>query len=130
VCSEGHCRVGQLIFTSRSECRDLQHAITDSIVRAAEAVGKYIPNYRLRAEPHYEPARDIINGISRVLIWNGMARLTVFLETRSCGDQSAESSGHHAVLTDAAARVGEVMAKKCDSMSAAANAATADAETH
>jgi acetaldehyde dehydrogenase len=52
-------------------------AITASIEKMVEAVRQYVPGYTLRAEPQYDRPRDI---------WNGMARVAVFLAVRGNGD--------------------------------------------
>ncbi|MEW1842830.1 acetaldehyde dehydrogenase (acetylating) [Nonomuraea angiospora] len=77
-------------------------AIGASIQAAAAEVAAYVPGYTLRAEPQFDPPRDI---------WNGMARVAVFLEVRGNGDYLPPWAGNLDIMTAAAARVGERLAK-------------------
>src|SRR5690606_40861523 len=52
-------------------------AIAESIEKMVAEVAAYVPGYTLRAEPQFDGPRDI---------WNGMARVAVFLEVRGNGD--------------------------------------------
>lgn len=76
-------------------------AITASITKMAEEVRQYVPGYTLRAEPQFDEPRDI---------WNGMARVAVFLEVRGNGDYLPPWAGNLDIMTAAAARVGEQLA--------------------
>ncbi|MEU6786438.1 acetaldehyde dehydrogenase (acetylating) [Nonomuraea angiospora] len=77
-------------------------AIGASIAAMAAEVAAYVPGYTLRAEPQFDPPRDI---------WNGMARVAVFLEVRGNGDYLPPWAGNLDIMTAAAARVGERLAK-------------------
>ncbi|MEV4582804.1 acetaldehyde dehydrogenase (acetylating) [Nonomuraea jabiensis] len=77
-------------------------AIGASIQAMAAEVAAYVPGYTLRAEPQFDPPRDI---------WNGMARVAVFLEVRGNGDYLPPWAGNLDIMTAAAARVGERLAK-------------------
>ncbi|WP_431929269.1 acetaldehyde dehydrogenase (acetylating) [Nonomuraea jabiensis] len=77
-------------------------AIGASIQEMAAEVAAYVPGYALRAEPQFDPPRDI---------WNGMARVAVFLEVRGNGDYLPPWAGNLDIMTAAAARVGERLAK-------------------
>ncbi|MBE1583537.1 acetaldehyde dehydrogenase (acetylating) [Nonomuraea angiospora] len=77
-------------------------AIGASIAAAAAEVAAYVPGYTLRAEPQFDPPRDI---------WNGMARVAAFLEVRGNGDHLPPWAGNLDIMTAAAARVGERLAK-------------------
>ncbi|MGW0201098.1 acetaldehyde dehydrogenase (acetylating) [Nonomuraea sp. NPDC003201] len=77
-------------------------AIGASIEAMAAEVAAYVPGYTLRAEPQFDPPRDI---------WNGMARVAVFLEVRGNGDYLPPWAGNLDIMTAAAARVGERLAK-------------------
>jgi acetaldehyde dehydrogenase len=77
-------------------------AITASIEKMAEQVRQYVPGYTLRAEPQYDPARDT---------WNGMARVAVFLEVRGNGDYLPPWAGNLDIMTAAATRTGEQLAR-------------------
>ena len=78
-------------------------AITASIEKRVEEVRQYVPGYALRAEPQYDEPRDI---------WNGMARVAVFLEVRGNGDYLPPWAGNLDIMTAAAARVGELLAAR------------------
>lgn len=78
-------------------------AITASIEKMAEQVRQYVPGYTLRAEPQFDEPRDI---------WNGMARVAVFLEVRGNGDYLPPWAGNLDIMTAAAARVGELLAAR------------------
>ncbi|MGV9383919.1 acetaldehyde dehydrogenase (acetylating) [Nonomuraea sp. NPDC003707] len=77
-------------------------AIGTSVRAMAAEVAAYVPGYTLRAEPQFDPPRDI---------WNGMARVAVFLEVRGNGDYLPPWAGNLDIMTAAAARVGERLAK-------------------
>ncbi|WP_131735691.1 acetaldehyde dehydrogenase (acetylating) [Actinomadura roseirufa] len=76
-------------------------AIAASIERMVAEVAAYVPGYTLRAEPQFDEPRDI---------WNGMARVAVFLEVRGNGDHLPPWAGNLDIMTAAAARVGERLA--------------------
>jgi acetaldehyde dehydrogenase len=79
-----------------------QAAITASIERRVAEVQEYVPGYALRAEPQYDPPRDT---------WNGMARVAVFLAVRGNGDYLPPWAGNLDIMTAAAARAGEQLAR-------------------
>jgi len=78
-------------------------AITASIVAMVAKVATYVPGYTLRADPQFDEPRDI---------WNGMARVAVFLEVRGNGDHLPPWAGNLDIMTAAAARVGEQLARR------------------
>jgi acetaldehyde dehydrogenase len=78
-------------------------AITASVEKMVEQVKQYVPGYTLRAEPQFDEPRDI---------WNGMARVAVFLEVRGNGDYLPPWAGNLDIMTAAAARVGELLAAR------------------
>ncbi|MGW1147003.1 acetaldehyde dehydrogenase (acetylating) [Streptomyces sp. NPDC002454] len=78
-------------------------AITESVVRQVERVGRYVPGYTLRADPQYDEARAD---------WDGHARVAVFLEVRGNGDHLPPWAGNLDIMTAAAAQVGEELARK------------------
>ena len=78
-------------------------AIAESIEKMVAEVGTYVPGYALRAEPQFDEPRDI---------WNGMARVAVFLEVRGNGDYLPPWAGNLDIMTAAAARVGEQLARR------------------
>jgi acetaldehyde dehydrogenase len=79
-----------------------QAAITASIEKRVAEVQAYVPGYTLRAEPQYDEPRDV---------WNGMARVAVFLEVRGNGDYLPPWAGNLDIMTAAAARAGEQLAR-------------------
>jgi acetaldehyde dehydrogenase len=78
-------------------------AVTASIEKMVTEVQQYVPGYTLRAEPQYDEPRDI---------WNGMARVAVFLEVRGNGDYLPPWAGNLDIMTAAAARTGEQLTLK------------------
>ena len=82
---------------------DADHdAITASIEQRVAEVQEYVPGYTLRAEPQYDEPRDI---------WNGMARVAVFLQVRGNGDYLPPWAGNLDIMTAAAARAAEQLAR-------------------
>jgi acetaldehyde dehydrogenase len=77
-------------------------AITASISQRVGQVQQYVPGYTLRADPQYDEPRDT---------WNGRARVAVFLEVRGNGDYLPPWAGNLDIMTAAAARVGEQLAR-------------------
>jgi acetaldehyde dehydrogenase len=65
-------------------------------------VQEYVPGYTLRADPQFDDPREI---------WNGLARVAVFLEVRGNGDYLPEYAGNLDIITAAAARVGDMLAR-------------------
>jgi acetaldehyde dehydrogenase len=79
-----------------------QAAVTAAIERQVTAVREYVPGYALRAAPQFDPPRDT---------WDGMARVAVFLEVRGNGDYLPPWAGNLDIMTAAAARAGEQLAR-------------------
>jgi acetaldehyde dehydrogenase len=77
-------------------------AITASVHSMVGEVRQYVPGYTLKAEPQFDDPRDE---------WNGHARVAVFLEVRGNGDYLPEYAGNLDIMTAAAARVGDLMAR-------------------
>jgi len=83
---------------------DADTAAVAASVRAMVAeVQSYVPGYTLRAEPQFDPPRDT---------WNGMARVAVFVEVRGNGDYLPPWAGNLDIMTAAAARAAEQLARK------------------
>src|SRR5580693_3315444 len=81
---------------------DASHdAIMSSVHAMVEEVARYVPGYRLRADPQFDPPADD---------WSGWARVALFLEVRGNGDYLPEWAGNLDIMTAAAARVGELLA--------------------
>jgi len=82
----------------------LQDQVSESIHRMVESIqSTYVPGYQLRAEPQFEAAKDI---------WNGMARVAIFLQVTGRGDYLPEYAGNLDIITAAAAEVGDLIARR------------------
>ncbi len=77
-------------------------AIANSIQAMVKRVQEYVPGYTLRAEPQFDDPREI---------WNGHARVAVFLEVLGNGDYLPPYAGNLDIITASAARVGDLMAQ-------------------
>jgi acetaldehyde dehydrogenase len=78
-----------------------QDAIVDSVLAMVAEVARYVPGYRLRADPQFDPPAPE---------WGGLARVAVFLEVRGNGDYLPPWAGNLDIMTAAAARVGDLLA--------------------
>ena len=76
-------------------------AIADSIAEMVAAVAAYVPGYRLRVPPQFAPDR-----------------VTVFLEVEGRGDFLPAYAGNLDIMTAAAVRVGEELARARDAAGA------------
>ncbi|GAA3562136.1 acetaldehyde dehydrogenase (acetylating) [Amycolatopsis ultiminotia] len=76
-------------------------AVSASIERMVAQVQHYVPGYRLKAEPQFDPPRPE---------WGGRARVGVFLEVAGNGDYLPTYAGNLDIMTAAAARVGDLFA--------------------
>ena len=82
---------------------DADHAaITRSVHEMVAEVQEYVPGYTLRAEPQFDDPRPS---------WRGHGRVAVFLEVKGNGDYLPDYAGNLDIMTAAAARVGELMAR-------------------
>src|SRR3546814_9383273 len=90
------------IFCAIPEDAD-QAAITDSIHRMVADIQQYVPGYRLLNEPQFDEP-SVVSG--------GMAKVSVFVEVEGAGDFLPPYAGTLDIMTAAATRVGEVMAKQ------------------
>jgi acetaldehyde dehydrogenase len=77
-------------------------AITAAVEKTMAQVQEYVPGYTLRARPQYDEPRED---------WGGNARVAVFLEVRGNGDYLPPWAGNLDVMTAAAARTGEQLAR-------------------
>jgi acetaldehyde dehydrogenase len=77
-------------------------AITAAIEKRVAEVQQYVPGYRLRAEPQYDEPREG---------WDARARVAVFIEVRGNGDYLPPWAGNLDIMTAAAARTGEQLAR-------------------
>jgi acetaldehyde dehydrogenase len=88
-------------------------AVAASIHDMVTRVQDYVPGYTLRADPQFDDPRDI---------WNGLARVAVFLEVRGNGDYLPPYAGNLDIITVSSARVGDLLAQ---AKSAAATSSSA-----
>jgi acetaldehyde dehydrogenase len=72
----------------------IRQSITDMVAE----VQTYVPGYRLRGEPQFETVRDI-------------NRVVIFIEVEGAGDYLPPYSGNLDIMTAAAAKVGDEIAK-------------------
>lgn len=77
-------------------------AITQSVHGMVADVQQYVPGYTLRAEPQFDEPRPE---------WQGDGRVGVFLEVKGNGDYLPSYAGNLDIMTAAAARVGELIAR-------------------
>jgi acetaldehyde dehydrogenase len=80
----------------------VQDNVTARIHAMVDTVREYVPGYTLRADPQYDQPDPR---------WRGMARVAVFLEVRGRGDYLPEYAGNLDIMTAAAARVGDLVAR-------------------
>jgi acetaldehyde dehydrogenase len=76
-----------------------QDRIVQSILDMVAEVQTYVPGYRLRAEPQFDEPEP------------GRRRVSVFLEVEGAGDYLREYAGNLDIMTAAATRVGEQLAR-------------------
>jgi acetaldehyde dehydrogenase len=77
-------------------------AITASVEKRVAEVQQYVPGYTLRAEPQYDEPRED---------WDGHGRVAIFLEVRGNGDYLPPWAGNLDIMTAAAARTGDHLAR-------------------
>ncbi|MGV0993231.1 MAG: acetaldehyde dehydrogenase (acetylating) [Mycobacterium sp.] len=78
-------------------------AITQSILDVAAEVQTYVPGYRLLSEPQFDEP-SLVNG--------GRHVVTTFVEVEGAGDYLPPYAGNLDIMTAAATKVGEEMAKE------------------
>jgi acetaldehyde dehydrogenase len=71
-----------------------EQAIGDAIIATCERVARYVPGYRLRTDPVFDEGR-----------------VAVFLEVEGAGDYLPPYAGNLDIMTSAAVRVGEELAR-------------------
>ena len=77
-------------------------AIGESVHRMVDEVQKYVPGYTLRSDPQYDDPTPR---------WNGNGRVAIFLQIKGNGDYLPPWAGNLDIMTAAAVRVGNVMAR-------------------
>jgi len=86
------------------EDQALQDKVAASIREMVAGIeSSYVPGYLMRAEPQFEAPKDI---------WNGMARVAVFLQVTGRGDYLPPYAGNLDIITSAAAQVGDMIAER------------------
>jgi acetaldehyde dehydrogenase len=86
------------IFCSLPEGVDT-NAVDKSIRQMVDEVGTYVPGYRLRSDPQFDVMPD------------GSERVAVFVEVEGAGDFLPPYAGNLDIMTAAAAKVGEEIAR-------------------
>ena len=76
--------------------------ITTSIRKREKEIQEYVPGYRLLQEPQFDPPTEITGG---------MARVAIFVEVEGAGDFLPPYAGNLDIMTAAATKVGEDIAK-------------------
>lgn len=100
------------IFCAIPEDAD-QEAITKSIKDVVAEVQSYVPGYRLLNEPQFDEP-SVVNG--------GQHVVTVFVEVEGAGDYLPPYAGNLDIMTAAATKVGEEIAKERASATVAGGA--------
>jgi acetaldehyde dehydrogenase len=77
-------------------------AVAAAVVAQVEAVARYVPGYRLTADPQFDAPQPG---------WDGRARVTVMLSVLGAGDFLPPHAGNLDIMTAAAAAVGERLAQ-------------------
>ncbi|MBI5088977.1 MAG: acetaldehyde dehydrogenase (acetylating) [Actinobacteria bacterium] len=75
-------------------------AVVTSVTEIADAIREYVPGYRLRQRPQFEPATA-----------DRPARVVVFVEVQGAGDFLPPYAGNLDIMTASAVKVGEEIAK-------------------
>lgn len=78
-------------------------AISESVVRMAQHVQEYVPGYRLLQDPQFDDATEATMGLTKV---------SIFVEVEGAGDYLPPYAGNLDIMTAAATRVGESIAKE------------------
>ena len=78
-------------------------AIAESIHKREKEIQSYVPGYRLLQDPQFDPP-SVLNG--------GHARVSIFVEVEGAGDFLPPYAGNLDIMTAAATKVGEEIAKQ------------------
>ena len=78
-------------------------AISQSVFDMAKSVQEYVPGYRLLQDPQFDDASDATQGMTKV---------SIFVEVEGAGDYLPPYAGNLDIMTAAATRVGESIAKE------------------
>jgi acetaldehyde dehydrogenase len=80
-----------------------QDKVDGSIRQMVESVGAYVPGYRLRADPQFDEVPDSKGGTT--------GRVAIFVEVEGAGDFLPPYAGNLDIMTAAAAKVGDEIAR-------------------
>jgi acetaldehyde dehydrogenase len=83
-----------------------EQAVAESILAIVDEVSRYVPGYRLKAEPVFE--HDVFGTPGGVV----PARVVTLLEVEGAGDYFPPYAGNLDIMTASAVRVGEAMAQE------------------
>ena len=103
------CAVGPEVYDEG------QDAVSESVHRMIEAVQEYVPGYRLLQDPQFDPPTPATRGQTKV---------SVFIEVEGAGDFLPPYSGNLDIMTAAATRAGEGMAKRGEAAQRASRTTT------
>ena len=78
-------------------------AISQSVFDMAQQVQEYVPGYRLLQDPQFDDATEATMGLTKV---------SIFVEVEGAGDYLPPYAGNLDIMTAAATRVGESIAKE------------------
>ncbi len=78
-------------------------AIAESVYDMAKSVQEYVPGYRLLQDPQFDDATEATMGMTKV---------SVFVEVEGAGDYLPPFAGNLDIMTAAATRVGESIARE------------------
>jgi acetaldehyde dehydrogenase len=83
---------------------DADHDKVDGSIRQmVESVATYVPGYRLRSDPQFDEVPDSQGGTT--------GRVAIFIEVEGAGDFLPPYAGNLDIMTAAAAKVGDEMAR-------------------
>ena len=78
-------------------------AISESVFAMAKSVQEYVPGYRLLQDPQFDDATEATQGMTKV---------SIFVEVEGAGDYLPPYAGNLDIMTAAATRVGESIARE------------------
>ena len=78
-------------------------AISQSVFDMAKSVQEYVPGYRLLQDPQFDDATEATQGMTKV---------SIFVEVEGAGDYLPPFAGNLDIMTAAATRVGESIARE------------------
>lgn len=89
-----------------------REAVSDSVVRMVEAVAEYVPGYRLKHAVQFsDHARDVDAVVPEDARAEDYTKVSVFIEVEGAAHYLPAYAGNLDIMTSAAMRVGEQLAK-------------------